>query len=238
YGNSGEKLVKKKKNLDEMPEDLRRIFIKNTLIWLEIAHQRNKKITVRGHNCPNPVLNFYEANYPINVMDLRWIREIFLFTVCHHPRQSSAISRERKDGPISMVPVPTPEQANSLLASMLMFPKDHKCNLERGLEICITTPGKVTDFQCCTKTNENHNILQILDIYNDVYRKKNLMETNGRDLERCDKLIRQMRRECPSMDGKLPILIATDMVFRRLDVDDTKFVTNYDYLPPQSIIFI
>lgn len=28
------------------------------------TYRRSKEITVRGHNCPKPVLNFYEANFP------------------------------------------------------------------------------------------------------------------------------------------------------------------------------
>ncbi|GCB63161.1 hypothetical protein scyTo_0014592 [Scyliorhinus torazame] len=66
---------------------------------------------------------------------------------------------------------------------------------------------------------------------------------------RCDELTRRMRRDgWPAMcihgdksqperdwvlnefrSGKAPILIATDAAFRGLDVEDVKFVINYDY---------
>ena len=27
-------------------------------------YRASKEITVKGHNCPKPVMNFYEANFP------------------------------------------------------------------------------------------------------------------------------------------------------------------------------
>ena len=41
------------------------------------AHQRSKELIVRVSKCPKPVLNFYEANYPINIMD---VSAIYNFT--------------------------------------------------------------------------------------------------------------------------------------------------------------
>lgn len=27
-------------------------------------YRASKEVTVRGHNCPKPIINFYEANFP------------------------------------------------------------------------------------------------------------------------------------------------------------------------------
>uniref|UniRef100_A0A672T7L5 RNA helicase n=1 Tax=Sinocyclocheilus grahami TaxID=75366 RepID=A0A672T7L5_SINGR len=256
---------------------------------------------------------------------------------------------ERGDGPICLVLAPTRELAQqvqqvaaeygkaSRLKSTCIYggaPKGPQIrDLERGVEICIATPGRLIDFLEVGKTNlrrctylvldeadrmldmgfepqirkivdqirpdrqtlmwsatwpkevrqlaedflkdyvqinvgalqlsANHNILQIVDVCNDGEKEDKLMrlleeimsEKENKTIifvetkRRCDDLTRRMRRDgWPAMGihgdksqqerdwvlnefkyGKAPILIATDVASRGLDVEDIKFVINYDY---------
>ncbi|XP_029446073.1 probable ATP-dependent RNA helicase DDX17 [Rhinatrema bivittatum] len=256
---------------------------------------------------------------------------------------------ERGDGPICLVLAPTRELAqqvqqvaddygkSSRLKSTCVYggaPKGPQIrDLERGVEICIATPGRLIDFLEAGKTNlrrctylvldeadrmldmgfepqirkivdqirpdrqtlmwsatwpkevrqlaedflrdyvqinvgnlelsANHNILQIVDVCQENekdHKLIQLMEEIMAEKEnktiifvetkrRCDDLTRRMRRDgwpamCihgdksqPERDwvltefrtGKAPILIATDVASRGLDVEDVKFVINYDY---------
>ncbi|XP_061892765.1 probable ATP-dependent RNA helicase DDX17 isoform X1 [Entelurus aequoreus] len=256
---------------------------------------------------------------------------------------------ERGDGPVCLILAPTRELAqqvqqvahdygkSSRIKSTCVYggaPKGPQIrDLERGVEICIATPGRLIDFLEAGKTNlerctylvldeadrmldmgfepqirkivdqirpdrqtlmwsatwpkevrqlaedflkdyvqinvgalelsANHNILQIVDVCMDSEKDRKLIqlmeeimaEKENKTIifvetkKRCDDLTRRMRRDgWPAMcihgdksqperdwvlsefrSGKAPILIATDVASRGLDVEDIKFVINYDY---------
>ncbi|KAM7288563.1 LOW QUALITY PROTEIN: ATP-dependent RNA helicase dbp2 [Ixodes scapularis] len=256
---------------------------------------------------------------------------------------------ERGDGPIALVVAPTRELAQQIQQVAAEFgrasrirntcvfggaPKGPQIrDLERGVEICIATPGRLIDFLEAGKTNlrrctylvldeadrmldmgfepqirkiveqirpdrqtlmwsatwpkevrslaedflkeyvqinigalqlcANHRILQIIDVCQESEKDTKLLKLlqeimNERENKtiifaetkrKVDELTRRMRRDgWPAMcihgdksqperdwvltefrSGKSPILVATDVAARGLDVDDIKFVINYDY---------
>lgn len=256
---------------------------------------------------------------------------------------------ERGDGPIVLVLAPTRELAQQIqqvasdfgqsshIRNTCVFggaPKGPQiADLERGVEICIATPGRLIDFLEAGKTNlrrctylvldeadrmldmgfepqirkiveqirpdrqtlmwsatwpkevrtlaedflkdyiqinigalqlcANHNILQIIDVCQESEKEQKLFKlleeiTTQKENKtiifaetkrRVDDLTRRMRRDgwpamCihgdksqPERDwvlnefrtGRSPILVATDVAARGLDVDDIKFVINFDY---------
>ncbi|KAI7807693.1 probable ATP-dependent RNA helicase DDX17 isoform X1 [Triplophysa rosa] len=256
---------------------------------------------------------------------------------------------ERGDGPICLVLAPTRELAQQVQQVAYEYGKTSQIkstcvyggaprgpqirDLERGVEICIATPGRLIDFLEAGKTSlrrctylvldeadrmldmgfepqirkiveqirpdrqtlmwsatwpkevrqlaedflrdyvqinigalelsANHNILQIVDVCMENEKDTKLLqlmeeimaEKENKTIifvetkKRCDELTRRMRRDgWPAMcihgdksqperdwvlsefrSGKAPILIATDVAARGLDVEDVKFVINYDY---------
>ncbi|MCL4130093.1 UNVERIFIED_CONTAM: hypothetical protein GTU68_025185, partial [Idotea baltica] len=256
---------------------------------------------------------------------------------------------ERGDGPIALVLAPTRELAQQILTVAQDFGSSSKIrstcvfggapkgpqirDLERGVEICIATPGRLIDFLESGKTNlrrctylvldeadrmldmgfepqirkiveqirpdrqtlmwsatwpkevrklaedflkdyiqlnvgslqlsANHNILQIVDVcqenekdaklrqlldemaQEETYKTIIFIETK-RNVENVTRGLRstgwpamcihgdksQQERDWVLSEfrsGRAPILVATDVAARGLDVDDVKFVINYDY---------
>ncbi|CAN8002826.1 unnamed protein product, partial [Ixodes hexagonus] len=256
---------------------------------------------------------------------------------------------QRGDGPMALVLAPTRELAQQIQQVAADFGKASRIrntcvfggapkgaqlrDLERGVEICIATPGRLIDFLEAGKVNlrrctylvldeadrmldmgfepqirkiveqirpdcqtlmwsatwpkevrslaedflkdyiqvnigalqlcANHRIVQIVDVCQESDKENKLMELHKEIIneqdnktlifaetkKKVDELTRRMRRNgWPSIcihgdksqserdwvlnefrSGRSPILVATDVAARGLDVDDIRFVINYDY---------
>uniref|UniRef100_A0A6B2F4Q3 RNA helicase n=3 Tax=Crotalinae TaxID=8710 RepID=A0A6B2F4Q3_BOTNI len=215
FGNPGEKLTKKKWNLDELPKFEKNFYQEHPDVarraMQEIEQYRaSKEITVKGHNCPKPVMNFYEANFPANVMEVIQRQNFTEPTAIQAQGWPVALSGldmvgvaqtgsgktlsyllpaivhinhqpflERGDGPICLVLAPTRELAQQVqqvaaeygracrLKSTCIYggaPKGPQIrDLERGVEICIATPGRLIDFLEAGKTNLRRCTYLVLD---------------------------------------------------------------------------
>ncbi|XP_068607518.1 probable ATP-dependent RNA helicase DDX17 isoform X1 [Brachionichthys hirsutus] len=385
FGNPGERLRKKRWNLDELPKFEKNFYtehpdIQHTSQYDMEEFRRKKEITIRGSGCSKAITQFHQAQFPQYVMDVL-VQQNFKeptaiqaqgFPVALSGKDMVGIAQtgsgktlayllpaivhinhqpylERGDGPICLVVAPTRELAQQVQQVAYEYGKSSRIkstcvyggapkgpqirDLERGVEICIATPGRLIDFLESGKTNlqrctylvldeadrmldmgfepqirkiveqirpdrqtlmwsatwpkdvrqlaedflkdyiqinvgalelsANHNILQIVDVCMENEKDQKLFqlmeeimaEKENKTIifvetkKRCDDLTRRMRRDgWPAMcihgdksqperdwvlaefrSGKAPILIATDVASRGLDVEDIKFVINYDY---------
>uniref|UniRef100_A0A8D3D9B5 RNA helicase n=1 Tax=Scophthalmus maximus TaxID=52904 RepID=A0A8D3D9B5_SCOMX len=385
FGNPGERLRKKRWNLDELPKFEKNFYAEHPEVQRITQYEmeefrRKKEITIRGSGCPKALTGFHQAQFPQFVMDVL-IQQNFKeptaiqsqgFPVALSGKDMVGIAQtgsgktlayllpaivhinhqpylERGDGPICLVLAPTRELAQQVQQVAFDYGKSSRIkstcvyggapkgpqirDLERGVEICIATPGRLIDFLEVGKTNlrrctylvldeadrmldmgfepqirkiieqirpdrqtlmwsatwpkdvrqlaedflreyvqinigalelsANHNILQIVDVCMEnekdhklIQLMEEIMAEKGNKTiifvetkKRCDELTRRMRRDgWPAMcihgdksqperdwvltefrSGKAPILIATDVASRGLDVEDIKFVINYDY---------
>uniref|UniRef100_A0A3Q4GKS1 RNA helicase n=1 Tax=Neolamprologus brichardi TaxID=32507 RepID=A0A3Q4GKS1_NEOBR len=75
FGNPGERLRKKHWNLDELPKFQKNFYqehpdvTRRPLQEVE-QYRRSKEVTVKGRDCPKPIVKFHEAAFPSYVMDV------------------------------------------------------------------------------------------------------------------------------------------------------------------------
>uniref|UniRef100_A0A3Q2TEH6 RNA helicase n=1 Tax=Fundulus heteroclitus TaxID=8078 RepID=A0A3Q2TEH6_FUNHE len=215
FGNPGERLRKKRWNLDELPKFEKNFYTEH----VEVQHmgqfeveefRRKKEITIRGSGCPKPVTAFHHAQFPQYVIDVL-VQQNFKeptaiqaqgFPVALSGKDMVGIAQtgsgktlayllpaivhinhqpylERGDGPICLVLAPTRELAqqvqqvaydygkSSRIKSTCVYggaPKGPQIrDLERGVEICIATPGRLIDFLEAGKTNLRRCTYLVLD---------------------------------------------------------------------------
>nr|DBA21875.1 TPA: hypothetical protein GDO54_012992 [Pyxicephalus adspersus] len=215
YGNPGERLTKKKWNLDMLPKFEKNFYQETPEVARRTPQEveqfrRSKEITVRGYNCPKPLFHFHEACFPDNLMEVVRRQNFTDPTPIQSQGWPVALSGldmvgvamtgsgktlsyllpgivhinhqpflQRGDGPILLVLAPTRELAQQVqqvaaeygracrLRSTCIYggaPKGPQLrDLERGVEICIATPGRLIDFLEAGKTNLDRCTYLVLD---------------------------------------------------------------------------
>uniref|UniRef100_A0A8D0ASV3 RNA helicase n=1 Tax=Sander lucioperca TaxID=283035 RepID=A0A8D0ASV3_SANLU len=369
FGNPGERLRKKKWNLDELPKFEKNFYTEHPDVCIMCLTRTSGMFTRKRiltdieyvmdvlvqQNFKEPTA-IQSQGFPVALSgrDMVGIAQTgsgktlaYLLPAIVHINHQPYL--ERGDGPVCLVIAPTRELAQQVQQVTYEYGKSSRIkstcvyggapkgpqirDLERGVEICIATPGRLIDFLENGKTNlrrctylvldeadrmldmgfepqirkiveqirpdrqtlmwsatwpkevrqlaqdflrdhiqinigalelsANHNILQIVDVCMDSEKDRKLFqlmeeimaEKENKTIifvetkKRCDDLTKRMRRDgWPAMcihgdksqperdwvlaefrSGKAPILIATDVASRGLDVEDIKFVINYDY---------
>uniref|UniRef100_A0A3Q3WC31 RNA helicase n=1 Tax=Mola mola TaxID=94237 RepID=A0A3Q3WC31_MOLML len=215
FGNPGERLRKKRWNLDELPKFEKNFYTEHPEVQRMSQYEmeelrRKKEITLRGSGCSKAITAFHQAQFPQYVMDVL-MQQNFKeptaiqsqgFPVALSGRDMVGIAQtgsgktlayllpaivhinhqpylERGDGPICLVLAPTRELAqqvqqvtydygkSSRIKSTCVYggaPKGPQIrDLERGVEICIATPGRLIDFLESGKTNLRRCTYLVLD---------------------------------------------------------------------------
>ncbi|XP_069509072.1 probable ATP-dependent RNA helicase DDX17 isoform X2 [Ambystoma mexicanum] len=215
FGNPGERLRKKKWDLNELPKFEKNFYVEHPDVARMMPYEvdelrRKKEITVRGKDSPKPVYSFHHNNFPQYVMntlmELNFTEPTPIqcqgFPLALSGRDMVGIAQtgsgktlayllpamvhinhqpylERGDGPICLVLAPTRELAQqvqqvaddygkaSRLRSTCIYggaPRGPQIrDLERGVEICIATPGRLIDFLEVGKTNLKRCTYLVLD---------------------------------------------------------------------------
>nr|XP_020451760.1 probable ATP-dependent RNA helicase DDX17 isoform X1 [Monopterus albus] len=215
FGNPGERLRKKRWNMDELPKFEKNFYAEHPEIQRMSQYEmeefcRKKEITIRGTGCPKAVTAFHQAQFPQYVMDVLMQQNFEEPTAIQSQGFPVALSGkdlvgiaqtgsgktlayllpaivhinhqpylERGDGPICLVLAPTRELAqqvqpvaydygkSSRIKSTCVYggaPKGPQIrDLERGVEICIATPGRLIDFLEAGKTNLRRCTYLVLD---------------------------------------------------------------------------
>ncbi|MGH0123492.1 UNVERIFIED_CONTAM: hypothetical protein FKN15_022717 [Acipenser sinensis] len=280
FGNPGERLRKKKWNLDELPKFEKNFYKEHP----EVERMTQYLLPAIVHINHQPYLE--RGDGPIYLLPA-------IVHINHQPYL------ERGDGPICLVLAPTRELAQQVQQVAYEYGKTSRIkstciyggaprgpqirDLERGVEVCIATPGRLIDFLEAGKTTMNRCTYLVLDeadrmldmgfepqirkiieqirpdrqtlMWSATWPKEvrqlaedflrdavqiNLMEEIMAEKEnktiifvetkkRCDELTRRMRRDgwpamCIHGDKSQP---ERDWVLT--DVEDVKFVINYDY---------
>ncbi|XP_034543109.1 probable ATP-dependent RNA helicase DDX17 isoform X2 [Notolabrus celidotus] len=215
FGNPGERLRKKRWNLDELPKFEKNFYAEHP----ELQHmsqfemeefRRKKEITIRGSGCPKAIPAFHQAQFPQYVMDVLMQQNFkeptaiqaqgfplalsgrdmvgiaqtgsgktlaYLLPAIVHINHQAYL--ERGDGPICLVLAPTRELAQQVQQVAFDYGKSSRIkstcvyggapkgpqirDLERGVEICIATPGRLIDFLESGKTNLRRCTYLVLD---------------------------------------------------------------------------
>ncbi|XP_055518968.1 probable ATP-dependent RNA helicase DDX17 isoform X3 [Leucoraja erinacea] len=215
FGQPGERLRKKKWDMDELPKFEKNFYVEHPEVVRLTPYdiedfRRKKEITLKGADCPKPVFQFHHANFPSYVMDvlcsLNFVEPTPIqcqgFPAALSGRDMVGIAQtgsgktlayllpaivhinhqpflERGDGPICLVLAPTRELAqqvqlvaedygkSSRIKSTCIYggaPKGPQIrDLERGVEVCIATPGRLIDFLEAGKTNLRRCTYLVLD---------------------------------------------------------------------------
>uniref|UniRef100_A0A667ZX95 RNA helicase n=1 Tax=Myripristis murdjan TaxID=586833 RepID=A0A667ZX95_9TELE len=213
FGNPGDRLRKKKWNLDELPKFEKNFYTEHPEVQRMSQvdeFRRKKEITIRGSGCPKAVTSFHQAQFPQYVMDVL-MQQNFKeptaiqaqgFPLALSGRDMVGIAQtgsgktlayllpaivhinhqpylERGDGPICLVLAPTRELAQQVQQVAYEYGKSSRIkstcvyggapkgpqirDLERGVEICIATPGRLIDFLEAGKTNLRRCTYLVLD---------------------------------------------------------------------------
>ncbi|KAJ8254334.1 hypothetical protein COCON_G00209460 [Conger conger] len=215
FGNPGERLRKKKWDLEELPKFEKNFYTEHPDVQRMSQYdmeefRRKKEITIRGSGCPKPVTSFSHAHFPQYVMDVL-MQQNFKeptaiqaqgFPLALSGRDMVGIAQtgsgktlsyllpaivhinhqpylERGDGPICLVLAPTRELAQQVQQVAFEYGKSSRIkstcvyggapkgpqirDLERGVEICIATPGRLIDFLEAGKTNLRRCTYLVLD---------------------------------------------------------------------------
>uniref|UniRef100_A0A8D0AWU8 RNA helicase n=1 Tax=Sander lucioperca TaxID=283035 RepID=A0A8D0AWU8_SANLU len=215
FGNPGERLRKKKWNLDELPKFEKNFYTEHPELQHKSQYEmeeycKKKEITIRGTGCPKAITAFHQAQFPQYVMDVL-VQQNFKeptaiqsqgFPVALSGRDMVGIAQtgsgktlayllpaivhinhqpylERGDGPVCLVIAPTRELAQQVQQVTYEYGKSSRIkstcvyggapkgpqirDLERGVEICIATPGRLIDFLENGKTNLRRCTYLVLD---------------------------------------------------------------------------